>query len=347
VIDLRTALLSLASAIAALSLTRCLPLRYVTQASAGQHALLSSVVPLSDALAAPQTRPQVRALLARIPAIKAFGEANGLRKTDNYTTYADLHRAQVLWVVSASDELEFKPQTWSFPVVGSFTYLGWFDRTEADEFAQTLRAKGLEVDVRPSRAYSTLGWFKDPVVSPMLEEGPEAIGDLAEVISHESVHATFYVPGQSTLNESVADFLGTLLAARYLENALGEESFERIRFLDAQAEDEIRAKLMSRAYKELEEIYRAPLPKVDKRRLKAEVLRRLRFNAQLRRIPNNASLVQYKTYGAGRDEMQQLLWSCDASVPRMLAALEAMRPAFVAAREHEDPARLLRDARCR
>jgi predicted aminopeptidase len=327
-----------------LETSACLPLRYVTQASAGQHQLLQRAVPLEQATAASHTKPHVRELLKQIPAMKSFGEANGLRKTANYQHYSELFRPEVLWVVSASKPLAFAPRTWRFPIVGSFTYLGWFKRPEADAFAADLKTEDLDVDVRPSRAYSTLGWFKDPVVSPMITEGPEALGDLAEVILHESLHATFYVAGQSTLNESVADFVGTELALRYLDQTLGPDAFERVRYVDAQVEDASRGAAMKAAYTELETLYASQKSDQQKLEQKKVILERLRFRAQLRRIPNNATLVQFKTYGSGHFEMQALLALCGGSFVRFLKTLEAARPNFENEAPHGDPKAIITHA---
>jgi predicted aminopeptidase len=319
----------------------CLSLRYVTQASAGQHELITKAVPLENAVASPQTPKRVRALLARVPDIKAFGEANGLRKTKNYTTYVDLHRQQVLWVVSASDPFAFRSRTWSFPIVGGFTYLGWFRRSDADAFAETLKREGLDVDVRPSRAYSTIGWFKDPVVSPMIREGVEALGDLVDVILHESTHATFFVAGQSALNESVAEFVGNTMSLRYLEQAQDVDWLERQRAGDSQEEDAARGAVMKAAYDSLEALYRGALSPAQRLTAKQAILDQLQRVLRMRRTPNNATLIQYKTYGSGHEQMRALLDHCGGSYPRFFATLEAARPTLERAKPQTSPSELL------
>jgi predicted aminopeptidase len=319
----------------------CMPIRYLTQASAGQGELTKRAVPLERAQTAQHLKPRVRALLGRVPEIKAFGERYGLRATKNYTTYADLDRPEVLWVVSACDPLQFKAKTWRFPVVGSFTYLGWFKRTEADTFAVGLRKDGLDVDVRPSHAYSTLGWFKDPVLSTMISPDEDALGELAEVILHESLHATFYVNGQSTLNESVAKFVGDGLALTYLAETQGQDSFERVRYLDAQAEDESRGRAMRDAYEKLDALYKSKAPTPEKLETKRRVLAELRIRGQFRRAPNNATLIQYKTYGSGHAEQAALLAACGGSWQRFLRTLEASLTHFESQKEHEEPDVLL------
>lgn len=323
------------------SASGCLPLHYVTQAAAGQHELLSKAVPLERAVQSEQTPARVRALLARVPAIKAFGEAHGLRATENYTTYADLHRGQVLWVVSASRPFAFHAETWSFPIVGNFTYLGWFRRKDADAFAATLRDKELDVDVRPSRAYSTLGWFKDPVVSPMISDGPEALGDLADVVLHESTHATFFVAGQSALNESVAEFVGNTMSRKYIEQLTDADPLEQQRALDAQEEDAARGERMKQAYAELEALYKSGLPRKQMQERKTKILLDLKTRVMMRRTPNNATLIQYKTYGSGQAEMATLLTQCAGSYPRFFRSLERARPTFERAAKQSEPATLL------
>jgi predicted aminopeptidase len=331
-----------AFALAALAtISACMPIRYVTQASAGQEQLLRRAVPLETAQQASHIKPEVRALLRRIPEIKAFGERNGLKPTENYTTYSELFRPEVLWVVSASEPLRFRPRTWRFPVVGSFTYLGWFGRADADGFARDLRADGLDVDVRPSHAYSTLGWFKDPVVSTMIDQGPEALGELADVVLHESLHATFYVAGQSTLNESVAKFVGDTLALRYLDQTLGADTFERVRYVDARREEESRGMAMREAYTSLEALYASRQSTATKSAEKSRLLRELRIRSQLRRAPNNATLIQYKTYGSGQEQMEHMLALCNNSFPRFLRTLETERTRFEAAEAHAEPGALL------
>src|SRR5690606_33885389 len=132
----------------------------------------------------------------------------GLNRTRNYDHYADLQRPAAVWVVQAAPRLELTERAWSFPIVGTVPYLGFFDETEAQAFARELElAEDLDVDVRTAAAYSTLGWLRAPVLSTMIADGPEALGELVNIVLHESVHATVYVPGQSAFDESLASFV--------------------------------------------------------------------------------------------------------------------------------------------
>ena len=317
-------------------------LHYVTQAAAGQEKLNGRGMDISEIVDNGYLDKRTRTLLAQVPLIKAFGEKHGLRATQNYQRYLWLGRPAVMWVVSACDPLHFRPKTWKFPIVGSITYTGWFDRKEADEYAKELAAKGWDVDVRGSQAYSTLGWFNDPILSTMLSGGDDALGDLADVVLHESLHATFYIPGQSTLNESMASFVGDTLAVQYLEETQPAGAIQKTRFLEIEKKSVARGKKMKAAYEALETLYASSLPKDEKLVEKKRIVDQLRAELRLSRPITNATLIQYKTYGSGRDEMEQLLDHCQGDFPRMLKALERVRPIAAQARPHTDPGLLLK-----
>ena len=317
-------------------------LHYVTQAAAGQEKLNGRGIDIDEVIEHGYLDKRTRGLLTAVPSIKAFGEKHGLRPTKNYERYLWIGRPAVMWVVSACDPLRFRPKTWTFPVIGSITYTGWFDRKEADEYAKELAAKGWDVDVRGSQAYSTLGWFTDPILSTMLGGGDDALGDLADVVLHESLHATFYVPGQSTLNESMASFIGDTLAAEYLAEAKGPESKDKARFVELRKKGEARGKRMKEAYAELETLYASKLSKDEKLAEKKRITDQLRADLRIQRPVTNATLIQYKTYGSGHEEMEKLLEVCGGSVPRMIKALEKVRAIAKDARPHTDPALLLR-----
>jgi predicted aminopeptidase len=319
--------------------TGCTWMRYVTQASAGQEDLSRRAVDIAPLLERDIDHNK-KALLERIAPIKAFGERHGLRPTRNYTKYVNLQRPQVIWVVTACDPLRFRPKSFWFPVVGSISYLGWFDRKDADAFGGDLREDGWDVDIRPSHAYSTLGWFEDPVLSTMFSDGEGAIGELANVILHESLHATFYVPGQSTLNESVASFFGDKLGLVYLKEIGGEEGTEAKLYVEGEKSREKRAELMRGTYLALETLYASRLPRAEKLARKAHILRELRASLRVRRPITNATLIQYKTYGSGKAELEALLDRCGGSFERLLVHLEGARKH--AEKSHTDPAEILK-----
>jgi len=322
--------------------TGCLPARYVTQAAAGQEDINSRGIAIQEIVEGNHLDKRTRELLAHVPRIKAFAERYGLRHTGNYERYVWINRPAVVWVVSACHPLAFRARAWKFPIVGSITYTGWFDRKEARSYADELAKKGWDVDVRPSQAYSTLGWFDDPILSTMISDGDEALGDLADVVIHETFHATYFIPGQSTLNESIASFFGDHLAVKYLEETVGEESKEKKAFLEVRERGERRGRVMKAAYEELVTLYKSTKPREEKLAEKKRIIGNLRAELEIKRPLTNASLIQYKTYGSGKAEMAELLAKCDGSFPRMLKTLERLRPVAAAAPPHTDPAILLR-----
>jgi predicted aminopeptidase len=206
--------------------------RYLPQAAWGQFDLLARAQPIERVL--PRAPERLRLLLRQVPAIKAFASRHGLTISDNYNSYAELDREAAVWVVTASAPLALEADTWWFPGVGSFPYLGWFDPRQASRFADQLAQEGRDVYVRRVSAYSTLGWFRDPVLSTMLTRGRSVTGDFVNTVLHESVHATVYVDGQGTFNESLALFVADSLTPEYLTVAFGADSAECQAYLAAE-----------------------------------------------------------------------------------------------------------------
>jgi predicted aminopeptidase len=254
--------------------------------------------------------------------VKAFGEAHGLRPTASYDRYADLRRPAAVWVVQACAPLSFDVRRWRFPIVGSIPYLGFFDERAARRYAASLAAEeGLDVDVRGASAFSTLGWFDDPVLSTMIERGEAALGDLANVVLHESVHATLYVNDQSAFNESLASFVADRLTPRWLAAALGPGAPEATAWAAAHERQRARTRRLHDAWVELDALYRSGAADADKRAGKERILAALRAELRIARPINNATLAGYKTYDTGGPAFERLLAACGGSLPRFLRAL--------------------------
>lgn len=324
------------------ALTGCTSVRYFTQAAAGQERLNEGGVNIQQVIDEGQLDRRTRTLLSHVEPIKAFGVENGLVHSKGYQRYLWLPRPAVIWVVSACDPVRFRPQAWKFPIVGSITYTGWFDLDEATQHARELAQQGWDVDVRESPAYSTLGWFDDPIVSTMIIPGEEALGELADTLLHETLHATYYVPGQSTLNESVAAFVGHTLSIRYLDKAVGPTSLEKTRFVALRARSEERARRYRIAYEELEKLYASKKTRDEKLAEKKVITDRLANELHLGRPVTNATLIQYKTYGSGREELEALLSICGGDMKKLLKRLDTIRDTAAKAPNHTDPGDLVR-----
>lgn len=336
--DARTAGITarlLVAAFVLFMLSGCTMTHYVAQAAAGQDELGRRAVPIDVLLEGHHVEGKTRGLLSEIAELKRFGESKGLRPTPNYTTYVHLDRPSVAWNVSACAPLSFRPKTWSFPIAGSFTSLNWFHKEEADAFAKELAAQGWDVDQRGLTAFSTAGWFHDPIVSSMLSKGPEARGRLANVVLHESTHATFFVPGQSALNESVANFVGDHLSLEYMRLRVGEDDRETRAYAESEQRGRERVKILHEAYVALDRIYGSKAPDDEKRRAKAALLAKLQTELRFPRPVNNATLIQYRTYNSGQEELATLLAVCDGDYGRFFRALETLRGASKAAQSFE------------
>lgn len=316
----------LMASISVFFLSGCSTIGYLAQAGRGQLKIMNRARPLDDVIGDERVSPRVRALLAQVAPIKRFGEQFGLKPTSNYREYVALDHPYVSYVVSACHPLRFEPKTWSFPIVGSFSYLGWFDPENAKRHAEKLKAEtGWDVDVRGASAYSTLGWFRDPLLSSMINTGDEGLGDLANVVLHESLHATIYVSNQSTFNESLASFVADRLTIEFLKSAGAATPAETDSYLKAEARGEARRKKLHEAYEELDHLYRSALSDAEKLEKKAEILKALSAALEVKRLINNATLIQYKTYDTGGEFFSRALAQCGGDMKRFLQVLSRLR----------------------
>lgn len=313
----------LATLTGALFVVGCAAPGYLVQAAEGQLDLLCRARPIQRAIDDPGTPERVRVLLKEVPSIKQFGIGYGMTPTSSYETYVALDRSRVVWVTSASEPLSFRGRRWRFPIVGSVPYLGWFSGEDAERFAEGLREEGLDVDVRGAGAYSTLGWFSDPVLSTMLPKGPSAFGGLVDVVLHESVHATVYVPGQSTFNESLAEYVSDGLTEEYLRSR--GLIAELIAFQQGHIQGDRRRLRMHRAYKELEALYASALPREVKLGAKAKIIEALQVDLGTKRPINNATLLEARTYGSEADAFAAMFAKCETWA-RFWAALRTIQP---------------------
>lgn len=205
----------------------CASLGYYTQSINGQMEVLKGRVDAQAMIDDPATDEQLRERLRLALRIRAFASAE-LHLPDNrsYRTYADLGRPYVAWNVVATPEFSLEPVTWCFPVAGCVEYRGYFDRKEAERFAAGLRAEGHDVVVGAVPAYSTLGWFDDPLLNTMMS-WPEP--ELAAVIFHELAHQQLYVSGDTAFNESFAVAVEREGVRRWMESEARLEEYEAFR----------------------------------------------------------------------------------------------------------------------
>lgn len=194
--------------------TGCRSVGYYQQAIAGQYEILSRQRPIKEVIADPQTRPVLRTRLQLVLDLRAYAASELKLKPDgHYLRYADLGRRYVVWNVYAAPEFSLEPKRWWYPVVGSLKYRGFFSEKDARDYAAVLEKEGYDVYVGGVDAYSTLGYFKDPVLNTFIHNDAP---DLAELLFHELAHQRVFAKGDTDFNEAFATTVGQEGARRWL-----------------------------------------------------------------------------------------------------------------------------------
>ena len=200
--------------IVCLTLSSC-ALPFYWQAIGGQLELLRKRTPIDALLADPQIDPSLRTTLSGVAQIRRFAVAElQLPDNDSYTSYADLGRPYVVWNVVAADEFSVQPKRWCFPFAGCVAYRGFFERRNAERYQTRLAGQGLDTYLGGATAYSTLGYFADPVLSTMIGAGEEYV---ASLLFHELAHQKLYVKDDSEFSEGFATAIEEYGTERWLE----------------------------------------------------------------------------------------------------------------------------------
>lgn len=257
---------------AAVLLAACSNFGYYVQSIDGQINLLLSRQPIAQVIADPATPTALKARLERTLEIREFASRE-LKLPDNasYRGYADLRRPYVVWNVFAAAEFSVEPEQWCFLIAGCVGYRGYFSHAAAQEFARELHAEGLDVFVSNVPAYSTLGWFDDPVLNTFINY-PEY--ELARLVFHELAHHVVYIGGDSEFNESFAAAVEAEGVRRWIVRNGDEKlnaDFERTQ----QRREEFR-ELMSEYRQTLAALYRLRMAPQEIRARKAQIFSGLR-----------------------------------------------------------------------
>jgi predicted aminopeptidase len=199
----------------------CQTSSFYGQAIRGQYQIFAHQKKVPALLEDQQTPADLRAKLELLERLRAFAASNlSLPVDGHYRKYVDVHRRFVVWNVEAAPEFSLESKTWWYPVVGSLDYRGYFSERGAKEYGAGLRKNGYDVFVGGVEAYSTLGWFDDPVLNTFIFN-PEA--DLAELIFHELAHQEVFAHGDTAFDEAFATTVGEEGARRWLR-ASGDPS---------------------------------------------------------------------------------------------------------------------------
>ena len=198
------------------ALASCRTVSFYTQAARGQWEISSKAKPINGLIQNADTDPKLRKKLELVQELRSFAAKElHLPAAEQYDCYCDLGRKFAVWVVFAAPEFSVEGKTWWYPLVGSLKYRGYFTSEEAEREASMLKTKGYDVFVGGVEAYSTLGWFRDPVLNTFLRRDD---AELAELLFHELTHQRLYISGDTDFNEAFATAAGQEGARRWLRS---------------------------------------------------------------------------------------------------------------------------------
>ena len=244
-------------------------LAYLFHAAAGQFRLLNDSIPIGEALNKGSLTPAQEVRLRLVARIKGFGERElGLKKTGNYETVYLCSPLRPIYTISASPKDHLSQKTWWFPIVGDMPYLGFFDLESAKEERARLIKERLDVSLSIADAYSTLGWFQDPVTLNLIEGSTP---DLVEIILHEMTHTTLYLKGQGEFNEGLAVLVGKVGAFLFFDEVFGP-SHPFTEEAKGSIEDErLFSRFLASLMDKLEQLYNSPISYQEKLTRREEV----------------------------------------------------------------------------
>lgn len=296
-------------------------IKYGYMQAEGQLEVILNAVPIEKVLADSKTSGQIKAKIQLMQEIRQFAiDSIGLKDSDNYRTYYEQNGKDILWNLSACEPFQFKSVDWKFPILGSFSYKGFFDLKKAMAERTELDSQGYDTRIRTVSAWSTLGWFNDPILSNMLDRN---IGSIADLIIHELTHSTIFVKDSITYNENLASFIGEQGARYFLISKYGKESIEYLEYVNRDTDYALYTRHMMKGYKALDSLYSTiknePLQtkEREKQKMIESIVHKIdtisfknkkRFQGIFKdKLPNNAYFQSYERYTSKIDEFQQIM----------------------------------------
>jgi predicted aminopeptidase len=311
----------------------CANLGFYWQSVGGQMEIWKKEQPIETLLADQTTPPGLKRRLEDVLRMREFASRElDLPDNGSYRKYADLKRPYVLWNVFAAPEFSVKPNEWCFVIAGCVNYRGYFSESEAERFAQDERGRGYDVFVAGVPAYSTLGWFDDPVLNTFIHF-PET--EVARLIFHELAHQAVYVKDDSMFNESFAGTVEEEGVSRWLAKYGSVE--QRAAFDAAQQRKKDFVQLMLKYCSRLDELYSSDISDAEKRESKRQIFSELRqeytqlkagwggfsgFDRWFTPQVNNAYLVSVAAYTQLVPAFQALLAKNDGNLARFYQAVK-------------------------
>jgi predicted aminopeptidase len=295
------------SVVAATLLAGC-NIGYIARGAYEEARILWNRKPIPQVIANPELDPLVRARLETVLAVRDFARDQlGLTVGGAYTTVSPVDKGAIVYVVMAARRDSLEPYEWWFPIVGAVPYRGYFNEDQAASLAKEMEAKGYDTMVRPAVAFSSLGFFNDPLLSNLLRLDKV---ELAGVITHELFHRTYFLPSSVTFDESAANYVGTRGAVEFFKQTEGDTAPDTIAARGVYHSDVKFARFLLLAQGKLLRIYTSDLSsdeklkrrdvafaqiKADYAKLKPTLSGLERFDLDKEPL-NNAVLINYLIY---------------------------------------------------
>jgi predicted aminopeptidase len=312
---------------------------FLWHVSVGQLKLLSRRQPVEEVLQQAALSEEEQDKLRLIMQVRQFAMKQlGLQVDDSYTTFVDVGGPYVTYNVSAAPKDALRPYVWWFPIVGRVPYKGYFNKEAALRQARKLEARDYDTYVRGVRAYSTLGYFADPILSSMLAYPDFA---LINTIFHELVHRTVWVKGRVSFNESLASFVAAQGVLVYLAEQHGADASPLQLYQDLQADAKVFRAYMYTVVQRLETLYQGPLSRVEKLRQREHIftaaasdypsvfprMKTKHYQRYFeRRTLNNAVLLSFRRYNRDMSFFEQALVAHDGDIRRMINFIKTLKP---------------------
>ena len=260
---------------------------YLAQQAAGQLHILTNTVPFREYLAAPGLSDSIRTNLNLVEKIKSFSvDSLGYKPTENYSRIYDQQNKPVLWVVTAAPRYSLDPYEWQFPLIGEVSYKGFFEEYRAHREFIRLSSLGYDVSIRTVSAWSTLGWFHDPLMSNTLRRSR---GEVCNLLFHELFHATYYKAGDVNLNENLATFIADKATRMFLHN----DSISLEQYQTQQKNERVYKEFLLRQYDKLKAGY-AAVPASDLEKFKKTTFRMISDSIENLGIKNKITIKRRK-----------------------------------------------------
>lgn len=287
-------------------------------------------VAISETVKDPSLPPEARIKLELAIAARKFAEENlGLKATNNYTSFVQLDGDYVSYIVTAAPAYDLKPHLWTFPFTGAVPYKGYATKAEAIEEAKEFNPQEFDTHIRGVSAYSTLGWFDDPILSSMLKYRDYS---LVNLIIHETVHATLYIEDNADFNERIATFIGNVGAEAYYLKTEGPQSKTLKEVRLANEDEKLFSEFISEEVKNLNTWYKQHAnemsPEKKSQRL-AEIKERFlktvkpqlkiyNYDYFIKQKLNNAFLLSLKTYVFDQTDFEKAYEKLNKSFPALV-----------------------------